>query len=75
MCTSLTPVLTLLYILMIEVYCQCFTESLSLRDIGKPTSRVEISGPSPLYLKAVKGAQHGSALTGATSDLPNSNRK
>ena len=75
MCVSLTPVLTLLYIVIIELYLQCFTESVNLRDIGKPTSRVEISSPSSLYLKAVKGAHNGSALTGATSELTISNRK
>ena len=71
----LTPVLTLLYIVIIEIYLQCFTESVSLRDIGKPTSRAEISSPSSLYFKAVKGAHLGSALTGATSEFTNSNHK
>ena len=41
MCIPLTPVLTLLYIVIIEVYLQCFTESVSLRDKDKPTSRAE----------------------------------
>ena len=67
MCIPLIPVLTLLYIVIIEVYLQCFIESVSLRGIGKPTSRAEISSPSSLYFKAVKGAHLGSALTGATS--------
>ena len=62
MCILLTPVLTLLYIVIIEVYLQCFTESVSLRDIGKSTSRAEISSPSSLYFKVVKGAHLGSAL-------------
>ena len=62
MCISLTPVLTLLYIVIIELYLQCFTESVSERDIGKPTSRAEMSSSSSLYFKAVKGAQLGSAL-------------
>ena len=62
MCIPLTPVLTLLYIVIIEVYLQCFTESIRLRDIGKPTSRAEKSSPSSLYLKAVKGVHLGSAL-------------
>ena len=70
----LTPVLTLLHIVIIEVYLQCFTESVSLRDIGKSTSRAEISSPSSLYFKAVKGAHIGATLTGATSELTNSNR-
>ena len=75
MCTLLTPVLTLLYIVKIEVYLQCFTESISLRANGKPTSRgAEISSPSSLYFKAVKG-KLWSALTGATSELTNSSLK
>ena len=57
----MTPVLTLFYIVIIEVYLQCSTESVSLRDIGKPASRAEISSPSSIYLKAVKGARLGSA--------------
>ena len=51
------------------------SESVSLRDIGKPTSRAEISSSNSICLKAVKGAHPGSALTGATSELKNSNRK
>ena len=65
MCIPLTPVLYFLTTVIIEVYSQCFTESVSLRDIGKSTSRAEISSPSSLYFKAVKGAHKGSALTGA----------
>ena len=75
MCIPLTPVLTLLYIAIIEVYLQCFTESVSLRDKDRPTSRAEISSRTYLYFKAVKGAHLGSALTGATNELTNSNRK
>ena len=75
MCIHLTPVLTLLYIVIIEVYLQCFTESVSLRDLGKPSSGAEISSPSSFYFKAVKGAHLGSALTVATSELMKSNRK
>ena len=75
MCIPLTPVLYFLNTVIIEVYPQCFTESVSLRDIGKPTSRAEISSPCSLYFKAVKGIHTGSALTGATSELTNSNRK
>ena len=71
----MTPVLYFLTTVIIEVYSQCFTESVSLRDIGKSTSRAEISSPSSLYLTTVKGAHIGSALTGATSGLTNSNRK
>ena len=62
MCILLIPVLNFITTVIIEVYLQCFTESVSLRDIGKPTSRAEISSPRSLYLKAVKGAHLGSAL-------------
>ena len=75
MCILLTRVLYFNTNAIIEVYLQCFTESVSLRDIGKPTSRAEISSPSSLYLKAVKRAHIGSALTGVTNELSNSNRK
>ena len=63
MCILLTPVLYFITTVMIEVYLQCFTESVSLRDIGNPTSRPEISSPSSLYLKAVKAAHIGSAFS------------
>ena len=75
MCIPLNLVLTLLYIVIIEIYLQCFTDSVILREIGKLTSRAEISSPSSLYFQAVKGAHIGSALSGATSELTNSNRK
>ena len=75
MCILLTTVLYFITTIIIEVYLQCITESVSLRDIGKPTSRAEISSPSSLYLKAVKGAHLWFALTGETSELTNSNSK
>ena len=75
MCIPLTPMLLVLITVINIIHLSCFTESVSLRDIGKPTSRAEISSPSSLYLKAVKGAHIGSALTGVTSELTNSNRK
>ena len=75
MCKPVTQLLYFLTTAIIEVYSQCFTESVSFRDIVKSTSRAEISSSSPLYLKAVKGAHIGSGLTGATSELTNSNRK
>ena len=75
MCILLTPVLYFITTAIIEVYLQCFTESVSLRDISKLTLRAEISSPSSLHFKAVKGANIGSALTGATSEITNSNRK
>ena len=75
MCVSLNPVLFFITTVIIEIYLQCFTESVSLREIGKTTSRAEISSSSSLYLKAVKGAHNASALTSATSELTNSNHK
>ena len=62
MCIQLTPVLYFLYTVIIEVYSLGFTESVSLRDICKSTSRGKISSPSSVYFKAVKGAHIGSAL-------------
>ena len=75
MCIPLTPVLYFLSTVIIEVYSQCFTESVSLRDIGMSNSRAEISSASSLYFDAVNGAHVGSALTAATSELTNSNHK
>ena len=62
MCIPLTPVLYFLTTKKIEVYSQCFTESVSLRDIGKSTSSAEINSPSSLYFKVVNKAHIGSAL-------------
>ena len=62
MCIPLTPVLYFLTTVMIEVYSLCFIESVSLRGRVKSTLRAEISSPSSLYFKAVKGAHIGSAL-------------
>ena len=62
MCILLTPVLFCITTVLIEVCLQCFTESVGLNDIGKPTSRADIISPSPLHLKAVKGANLWSAL-------------
>ena len=75
MCIPLTPVLYFLTTVILKVYSQCLTELVSIRVIGKSTSRAEIGIPSSLYFKAVKGAHIVSALTGATSELTNSNRK
>ena len=75
MCIPLTPVLLFITTVIIKVYLQCFIESVSLRDVGKATSRAEISSPNSLYLNAVKGALSGSVLTGATSELKKSNHK
>ena len=68
MCIPLTPVLYFLTTVIIEVYFHCFTESVNVRDIGESTSRAQLSSPSSLYFKAVKGAHIASALTGATSE-------
>ena len=75
MCIPLTPVLYFLTTLKIEIYSQCLTEWVSLRDIGKSTSRAEKKSLSSLYFKAVKGAHIGFALTDAASELINTNRK
>ena len=69
MCILLTPVLYFITTVLIECYLQCFTESVSLRDIGKPTSRAEISSPSSLYFKAEKGAHLGSALVSSAGNM------
>ena len=43
---------------IIEVNLQCFTESVSLRELGKPTSHAEISSPNSLYLiTSLRGTQ------------------
>ena len=57
----MTPVLYFVFTVIVEVNSQIFTESVSLRDIGKSTSRAEISSPG-LYFKSVKGALYGSAI-------------
>ena len=49
-----TPVLYFITTVIIEVYLHCFTDSVILRDIDKPTSRAEVSSPSSLYFKAEK---------------------
>ena len=60
MCIVLTPMLYIITPVIIEVYIQSFTELVSLRDTGEPTSRAEISSSNSLYFKAVKGAHLGS---------------
>ena len=75
MYVPLTPELFFITTVIIEIYLQCFTELVSLRDIGKPSSRAEICSPNSLHLKSVRGAHNWSALTGATNELTNSNRK
>ena len=42
MCDYLTPANIILFIVIIEVLLQCFTESFSLIDLGKSTYRGEI---------------------------------
>ena len=58
---TLTPMLTLLEAVIIEVFIQCFTESVIMRELGKPASSAEISSPNALYRRAVKRAQRGSS--------------
>ena len=64
MCKSytLTRVICILYTVLIEISLQCFIGSVSLRGPVMSNSRAEISSSKPLYFKAVKGAQLGSAL-------------
>ena len=59
---TLTPVLTKLYAVKIEVFLQCFPESVSLRQLVKPNLRAEISSTNSPDFKAVKGVLRGSAL-------------
>ena len=54
------PALYYAITVIIEVYLQWFIASVSLRELGKPTLRAEISSPNSLYLKAVRGAHIGS---------------
>ena len=75
MCIHLTPVLYCITTVLIEVYLLCLFESVSLRDIGKPTSRAQIGSPSSLYLKAVKGAHLGSALISFQSAISGKSTK
>ena len=70
-----TWVLTILYAVTVEVFLQYFTESISLRELGKSISRLKKVSSNSSYLKALKGALISSALTGVTSELTNSNRK
>ena len=69
---ALALVLTVLYADINEVLLQCFTELVSLRELGKPASRTEKSNPNSSYFRAVKRAQIKSAFTDATSELTNS---
>ena len=63
MCVPLTSVLFIFTTVIIDVYFQCSSESVSWIDLGKSTFRSEIRIPGSIYLKAVKGAQLGSALS------------
>ena len=63
----LTPVLCYITTVKIEVYLQCFIELVSLKELGKSTSRAEKSSPNSLYFTVVNRTQLGSALTVATS--------
>ena len=72
---TLTPALNMWFAVINEVFLDCFSESVSLRELGESNSCTKISSYNSLYLKAVKRALKGSALTGSTSRLSNSNRK
>ena len=61
MCIPLTPVLLFKITFKIEVGLQCIIESVSLRDIVKPTSGAELRSLTPLYFKAPERADLGSA--------------
>ena len=62
MCIPMTPVLYYIITVINEVHLQCFTESVSLKELGKPISRAEIGSPNSLYLKVVKEAHIRCAL-------------
>ena len=62
MCILMTPVLYYIISVIIEVHLQRFTESVSLKELGKRISSAEIRSLNSLYLKAVKGAHIWSAL-------------
>ena len=66
----MTPLFYSIFTVIIEVHRQCFTESVSLRELGKPTSQAELSSTNSLYLKAVKGAHFGSAIHCLLYDWP-----
>ena len=61
MCIPLTPVLYFLTTVIIEVTLSVLQSQLVL-EVEVSLSRAEISSPSSLYFKAVKGAHIGSAL-------------
>ena len=64
MCIPLTPVMYYITTVIIEVQLLAFIdiELVGLRELGRPTSRAEISSPNSSYHKAVKEAHLGSAL-------------
>ena len=65
-----------LYIVVtIEDYLHTFTESVSQRDLGKFTSRAEISSSMSTNLKAKERNLLGPVLTGATCYFANPNHK
>ena len=45
----LIPVIPILYTVIIEVFLQCLTESVSLGDLGKYTSRAEKNSPMKAF--------------------------
>ena len=52
-----------------EVYLQCCTELVSLRDISKPTWRGEIISPSSLFFKQAPWVCLSSSATSTSVDL------
>ena len=62
MCIPLTGVRYIITVVINEVHFQCFTESVSQREMSKSTSHVEMSSSISLYFKAVKIAHFESAL-------------
>ena len=67
MYTLLTPVLFPLVTVLIQLISLCLAESVSQIDLGKSTSRAEISSSSYPTLKAVNRAHIGAALHGSAN--------
>ena len=53
---TLTPVISILYTVLFEVFLHCFIDSVSLRELGKSTLGTELSNPNSLYPNALTGA-------------------
>ena len=59
---TLTPVISILCTVLMEVFLQCFTTPVSLRELDKCTSREEMTRSYSLYFTAVKGEEPSSRL-------------